>query len=482
MVIELTGTATTARVLVDDESLVDEDCLDQIRTLTDHPAFTQPIRVMPDAHWGAGSPVGFSMPLADGVVPNVVGVDVGCGMAAAKLGPTLPLADDERETRVREAVPMGRAIHDEPVATFEEFPFERATDVFERFETQFRDQTGRSIDPSFAFDGYDTEYVAGLCDRVLAGRNQGREYVERSLGTLGGGNHFVEFARAQRSWDYWLIVHSGSRYLGLAVAEYWQERAGEYRAADAIRESIPSEYERFLRFDPDAVPDAELVARVRGDKPLADRERIRSELEGVEIERAFRALGALGADTPLAGPGSFDAELAHLDGREADGYYVDMLFAQQYARFNRRLMIDRICAALGVEPTDRFQSVHNYIDFEDLTIRKGATPAREGQRLVIPFNMRDGAVIARGKGNEGWNQTAPHGAGRQMGRREAHDRLAVDQFHESMDTVYSESVGEATLDEAPQAYKPTDAIADALEPTAEVIDHLDPVHNLKATE
>ncbi|ERH12222.1 MAG: hypothetical protein J07HB67_01236 [halophilic archaeon J07HB67] len=169
-------------------------------------------------------------------------------------------------------------------------------------------------------------------------------------------------------------------------------------------------------------------------------------------------------------------------GQEAHGYYVDMLFAQQYARWNRRLMSDAICAAIGVEPVDRFQSVHNYVDFGDLTVRKGATPAREGQRLVVPFDMAEGSVIARGKGNGAWNHTAPHGAGRRMGRRDAHERLSLEEFETRMDGVYSESVGDDTLDEAPMAYKPAAAIRAALAPTAEVIERLDPVHNLKATE
>ncbi|MFB6193921.1 MAG: RtcB family protein [Halobaculum sp.] len=483
MAVEITGDRTTARVLAD-ESLVSEECLEQVRTLTDHPAFTEPIRVMPDAHWGAGSPVGFSMPLPDAVVPNVVGVDVGCGMAAANLGSDLPLADDdaERERRVREAVPMGRAVHDEPVRTLEQFPFERANRVFDRFADRFEDRFGRRVEPRYGFDGYDAAYVASLCDRVLAGRSAGRDRVERSVGTLGGGNHFVEFARAQRSWDYWLIVHSGSRYLGLAVAEYWQDRAGEFRAADQIRAAIPAAYEPYLRFDPETVSDGELVAWVTGDRPYIDRERLRAELDGSEIERAFRELGALGSDLDPTGPEEFDAALAHLEGGEADGYYVDMLFAQQYARWNRATMVDRICETLGVEPTDRFQSVHNYVDFRDLTIRKGATPAREGQRLVIPLNMGEGSLLARGKGNAAWNETAPHGAGRRMGRREAHETLDVAEFDEAMSEVYSESVGEATLDEAPAAYKSADAITDALEPTADVVDHLHPVHNLKATE
>ena len=485
MPIELSGEHTTARVMVEDESLVEQGLLDQVQEFVDHPAFTEPVRVMPDGHWGMGAPVGFTMPLPDQVVPNVVGVDVGCGMHCTNLGSELPLSDADREQRVRAAVPMGRSVHDydDAVPLIDEFPFNRANERFERFDRAFREAFGEPIDPpQFPFDGYDGDYFKSLCERVLAGQRQGMGYVIRGAGTLGGGNHFIEFARGRESGDYWLVIHSGSRYLGKAVAEFWQGRATEYRNADRIRESIPDEYREFLKFDPDSVSDADLFAWVTGGmgESHIDGDAVRAELDGKEIERAFDALNALG-------PGGGEDERRNTDldplvGREAHGYYVDMLFAQQYARWNRELMSEAVCDALGVEPVDRFGSVHNLVSFDDLTIRKGATPAREGERLLIPFNMADGSVICRGRGNEAWLETAPHGAGRQMGRRDAHERLSMSAFEAAMDGIYSESVVDDTLDEAPGAYKPADAIADALAPTAEVVERLDPVHNLKALE
>jgi RNA-splicing ligase RtcB len=480
--IELDGAHTTARVMVEDESLVEENCLDQIRTLVNHPAFTEPVRVMPDTHWGAGAPIGFTMPLGERVVPNIVGVDVGCGMAATNLGPELPCDDAERERRVREAVPMGRDVHDydDAVHLVDEFPFDRANDVFERFDAAYRERFGEPVAPlDFEFDGYDEAYFKGLCDRVLGRKRQGMGYVIRGAGTLGGGNHFVEFARGRESGDHWLVVHSGSRYLGLAVAEYWQERASDLRDAAHMRGRIDDGDRKYLKFDPDEVSPAELFAWVTGGmgESHIDADAVRADFDGKEIEHTFDRLNAMdptGTDR--------NEELDWLEGREAHGYLVDMLFAQQYARWNRELMSDAICAALGVEPVDRFQSIHNYVDFRDLTIRKGATPARDGQRLVVPFNMADGSVIARGKGNDEWHRTAPHGAGRVMGRREAHETLSVEAFADAMDGVYSESVEEAVIDEAPMAYKPAEAIAEALEPTAEVVERLDVVHNLKAKE
>jgi len=486
MPLELSGACTTAHVMVEDESLVEEGCLEQIQTLIDHPAFTEPVRIMPDTHWGAGAPIGFTMPLSDRIVPNIVGVDVGCGMAATHLGHELPLSDAERERRVREAVPMGRSVHDYGDAPhlIETFPFDRANRVFEQFDEAFTERFGESIDPiEFEFTGYDGDYFGALCDRVLADQRQGVDHVIKSAGTLGGGNHFVEFARGRESGDYWLIVHSGSRYLGMSVAQYWQSTATDRRTIGDLRAKIPEEYTEYLKFDPETVESRDLYTWVTGGKgeSYIDKERLRRELDGSDIEDAFDALGQLQRAVRDGPDEDRNTDLDWLEDRAAHGYYVDMLFAQQYARWNRELMSDAICEALGVEPVDRFQSTHNYIDFRDLTIRKGATPARNGQRLVVPFNMAEGSILARGKGNDEWLQTAPHGAGRVMSRTRAHDIVDMDAFAEAMDGVYSESVVESVRDEAPMAYKDAERIAATLEPTAEIVEWLDAVHNLKAT-
>jgi len=495
MPIEIDGAHTTARVMVDDERLLEANCREQIQALVDHPAFTEPVRVMPDTHWGAGAPIGFTMPLGERVVPNVVGVDVGCGMVAANLGPDRPLANAnaERERRVRDAVPMGRDVHeyDDSVHLVDEFPFERANDAFERFDDAYAERFGERVDPiEFEFDGYDGEYFESLCERVLAPKPQGMGYVIRGVGTLGGGNHFVEFARARETGDHWLVVHSGSRYLGLAVAEYWQSKATDRRTVGAIRDRIDDDLVPYLAFDPETVSDRDLYEWVTGGKGESHirKGRVREDFDGKGIEDAFDRLAALDPNRPDDGQDSAEPAsdreeaLDWLEGREAHGYFVDMLFAQQYARWNRDVMVSRICDAIDVDPVDRFQSVHNYVDFEHLTIRKGATPARDGQRLLVPFNMADGSVIARGKGNDEYHQTAPHGAGRVMGRGDAFDRLSMDEFEAAMEGVYSESVVESVVDEAPMAYKAVERIRDALEPTAEVVEHLDVVHNLKATE
>ncbi|EMA24595.1 RNA-splicing ligase RtcB [Haloarcula argentinensis] len=487
MVLELTGEHTTARVMVDDESLVESGCREQIETLIDHPAFTEPVRIMPDTHWGAGAPIGFTMPLGERVVPNIVGVDVGCGMAATNLGPELPLEDEERERRVREAVPMGRNVHDydDAVHFVEEFPFERANRVFEQFDTAYAERFGEHINPvEFDFDGYDEDYFESLCDRVLADQRQSMGYIIKSAGTLGGGNHFVEFGQARESGDYWLVIHSGSRYLGKSVAEYWQSTATDRRTIGEIRDQIPEEYVEYLKFDPDMVESRDLYAWVTGGmgESYIRKDRLRRELDGKEIENAFDALGQVQNAIHSSDDEDRNTDLDWLEGREAHGYLVDMLFAQQYARWNRELMSDAVCDALDIDPVDRFQSIHNYIDFRDLTIRKGATPARDGQRLLVPFNMADGSIIARGKGNDEYHQTAPHGAGRVMSRRQAHSEVDMDEFAAAMDGIYSESVIKGVRDEAPMAYKDADAILSAIQPTAEVVEYVDAVHNLKATE
>jgi RNA-splicing ligase RtcB len=302
-------------------------------------------------------------------------------------------------------------------------------------------------------------------------------YVIKSAGTLGGGNHFIEFAQARESGEYWLVIHSGSRYLGKSVAEYWQQRATKYRQADAIREAIPDKYTEYLKFDPEEVSDGELYAWVTGGMGESHlrKGKIRADFEGSEIEAVFDSLAQ-----PQEVLTERKDDLDWLEGREAHGYYIDMLFAQQYARWNRELMSEAICETLGTDPVDRFQSIHNYIDFRDMTIRKGATPARDGQRLVVPFNMAEGSILARGKGNGEFHQTAPHGAGRVMSRRQAHEEGSVEEFESAMEGIYSESVVESVLDEAPMAYKSADAIASAIEPTADIVDWLYVRHNIKA--
>lgn len=482
MGMEVDGEYTTAEFCVSDESLIEDNCIEQVQKLTNHPAFTNPIKMMPDAHYGPGAPIGFSMELGAKIVPNIVGLDVGCGMAAANIGSKLPLENNDRETKIRNAVPMGSNTHDYDSAPhlINEFPFERANEVFKDFNQQYRSKFGEEVTPiEFEFSGYDGEYFKSLCKRVLRGQRQNMGYVIKSAGTLGGGNHFIEISKSDIAGDYWIVIHTGSRYLGKSVSEYWQNKATETREMEAIRNALTDTYTEYIKFDPQTVSDHDLFEWVTGGKgeSYIKKHEIRNDFTEDDIDTVFKELTAV---TSIAD--TRESDLDYLTENESHGYLIDMLFAQQYAQWNRELIIDAILDALDVEATDRLQSIHNYIDFDDMIVRKGATPARDGERLIIPFNMADGAVIAQGKGNMEYNQTAPHGAGRRMSRRKAKDSIDIDEFETSMNGIYSESVTEETIDESPMAYKSVDGIQESMKGTVEILETLTPVHSIKALD
>lgn len=429
--IDIEGEHTTARVFLEADQL-GEAAHEQLQTLVDHPAFRNSVRVMSDAHWGKGSVIGFTMALGDRVVPNTIGVDIGCGLFAVNVGSDISLSGTELDEAIRSRVPMGSSVRSNSEYSITEFPWDRATETVERFEQRY----GREIE----FDGYDTEYFTDLCRRVGVSEKR----AINSIGTLGGGNHFIEFGRSEWTDDLWLVVHSGSRGLGYNTANYWQERATEHMDT-------------------------------RGVDVEAEIERIREEYDGEEIGRRIDELNKRLTDRDR------NETLDYLEGEEAHGYFIDMIFAQQYASENRREMAREICSLLGTEPNDEIESVHNYIDFRDLVIRKGATRAYEDERIIIPFNMRDGTLICEGKSNPEWNFSAPHGAGRVMSRRKAFRELDLDTFREQMSDIFSTSVNGETLDEAPQAYKNAALIEQAIEPTARIVDRLEVVHNIKAS-
>lgn len=436
--IDIEGEHTTARVFLE-EGQLEETAHEQIQTLVEHPGFRNPIRVMSDAHWGKGSVIGFTMALGERVVPNTIGVDIGCGLHAVNVGPELPVSGKELDEAIRARVPMGSSVRSNTDYDMkQDFPWHEATETVERFEASY----GQDLDPDFKyeFDGYDMEYFTDLCRR--AGVSEKRAID--SIGTLGGGNHFIEFGRSDASDDIWVVVHSGSRGLGYNTATYWQERATEYMDERGI--DVESEIER-----------------------------IREEYEGEEIGRRIDELNEQLTDR------NRNETLDYLEGEEAHGYFIDMIFAQQYASENRREMARQIRSVLGVESRDAIESVHNFIDFDDLVIRKGATRAYEGERIIIPFNMRDGTLICEGKSNPEWNHSAPHGAGRVMSRRQAFRELDLDDFKTQMSEVFSTSVNSDTLDEAPLAYKDAALIEQAIEPTAQIVDRLDVIHNIKAS-
>lgn len=371
------------------------EAYDQVKVLANfEPYLNERIRVMPDAHVGKGSTVGTTMTISNKVTPNLVGVDIGCGMLTTKLKEKdidLPKLDRV----VREEVPSGFAIRGEAFTSFD-----------------FSD--------------------------LQCAKHADLERAALSIGTLGGGNHFIEVNRSEDGWLY-LVIHSGSRHLGVNVWKYYQDLAWQnVNEGDALRKKK--------------------IKDLKGQK----REK--------EIERELKKL-----NKPAA-----NKELAFLEGADFDRYINDMRIVQRFASANRAAMAKVIVDKMGWHVDDRFETVHNYIDIEHMILRKGAVSARKDEVLLIPINMRDGSLICKGKGNEDWNWSAPHGAGRLMSRSKAKELLSMEEYTESMRGVFTTSVNPSTLDEAPQAYKPMSEIINAVEDTAEVLEIIKPIYNFKA--
>lgn len=442
--IKIEGEQTAAEIKT---TAVDETCVNQVRTLADSDAFENDIKIMPDAHAGSGAVIGFTMPLGDRVCPNTVGVDIGCGMTAmffpaAQLDAGLESVDET----IRDTIPLGFNVYgddNQPEQTFDlaaDFPWHRCRGALAEYDPDAEVQYGAA-------------YAQEVCERVGADYNR----VERSLGTLGGGNHFIELATGRRDGERSCIVHSGSRSVGLKIAEYWQDRATEYIDTETVWQNAPDELLGYM--DADGMPDYEAIKRDHNGEAIA------------EVGDRIKALHP---------DGDRNTDLDYLEGDLIDGYVRDMVFAQTYAYVNRKRMLTRIADALDVIPAPFINSTHNYIDFEDMVIRKGATRAHDGELGIVPFNMADGSILIRGKGNGDWNQSAPHGAGRRGSRRWAHETFDMDEFTDRMDGVFSTSVSEDTLDEAPMAYKDAAMIQSRIQETADIVAHLKPLLNIKA--
>ena len=380
--------------------------IEQIRRMCDY-EFTRGsrIRIMPDVHAGAGCTIGTTMTVVDKAVPNVVGVDIGCGMYTVNLGKA-----DIDFVKVDEAahfIPPGLKVWDERQEDF------------------------------------------ALRELRCYQKLRNIEWLENSLGTLGGGNHFIEIDRAADGTAY-LVIHSGSRNIGKQVAEIYQARAVEL---------LSGKEERVKARD-------ELVREYRN----AGRTK--------EIAAALRALDA----EYSAKRSSIPEDLCYVYGPDFDDYLHDVEVCQRFARRNREKMAEVIIARTGLRAGEAFHTTHNYIDTSEMILRKGAIAAHEGEKVLIPINMRDGSVLAVGKGNPEWNYSAPHGAGRLMSRRAARDKLDMAEYREAMKGIYTTSVNAATLDEAPMAYKSLEDIIDVIRESVDVIEVLKPVYNFKAAE
>lgn len=394
-------------------SQIEEKALMQIEQLMAQPAFADSkVRIMPDVHAGAGCVIGFTADLGDKVIPNVVGVDIGCGMLTTAINGDMDFA--KLDAVIREKIPSGMNV---------------------------RDKVHRHF----------LELEALRCREHL----RGGDYFERSIGTLGGGNHFIE-VNVDDDGHHYLVIHSGSRNLGKQVADYYQQLAIERHYGS--REEFANRRNQIIR---------ELKGQGREKK-------IGEALAALEKERSSRERDAQWGIMPK--------QLCYLTGQDRLDYLHDMQICQRYAACNRTTMAWIIIEAMGWEPVSFIDTIHNYIEIESNIVRKGAVSARAGELLLIPMNMRDGSLICRGKGNDDWNQSAPHGAGRLMSRREARENLSVDDFKQTMIGVFTTSVSADTIDEAPAAYKPMDAIVPLISDTVEIMKIIRPVYNFKAAE
>ena len=380
------------------------------------------IRIMPDTHLGKGIVIGFTMPLSDRVNPFHIGVDIGCGMLTSKLIDEVKYIPLEKiDKTIKQNIPMGQSIHKKSFNTL--FNFKELNKLIRNFIIGYN----KRYNTSFEIFEIDDKYMEDLCKRVEIDLKK----FHNSIGTLGGGNHFIEIGASLNN-DYFLTIHSGSRNFGTRVCEY-HVRKNKKRIEEA---------KDFLNSVNDAI-----------DKTTKEYN------EYNEIVRS---------GDYIYGKAMFD-------------YCIDMVIAQYYAKTNREAMLNIITNALNVKTENTFSSIHNFIDFEDFIIRKGAIRSYKDEKMIIPFNMRDGILICEGKSNEDWNFSAPHGAGRVLSRMQARKQIDMKDFIESMKGIYSSSISKNTLDEAPQAYKDSKEIETLIEPTANIIDRLKPVLNIKAS-
>lgn len=397
--ITLKGKYNEAKIFTDE---VDKESISQILNLLNQEFMKgSRVRMMPDVHAGAGCTIGTTMTITDKIVPNLVGVDIGCGVETVRLKESY--VDLEKLDKViRERIPSGFKIREE------EHPYSRKLYLEELF----------------------------CYGHINADR------AEKSMGTLGGGNHFIELD-TDDDGNLYLIIHSGSRHLGLEVAQYYQDAAVKQL---------------------DSIPKTDIDAVIRNLKAQG-RER--------EIEKTLKALHVTKRT-------KVPKELAYVQDELFEQYIHDMRIIQQYAELNRSAMVDEILAGMDLHIEESFTTIHNYIDTDAMILRKGAVSAKRGEKLLIPINMRDGSLICVGKGNDDWNQSAPHGAGRLMSRSKAKELLTVAEFREQMTGIYSTSIGYDTLDESPMAYKTMNSILENIKDTVEVINIIKPVYNFKA--
>lgn len=383
--------------------VVEEEAVEQVRRMCDY-EFTQnsKIRIMPDVHAGKGCTIGTTMTISDKAVPNIVGVDIGCGMYTVNIGKAE--IDLEKLDEAAHFVPSGMHIWE---GRQERFPL-----------TELR------------------------CYRSL----KNTKWLERSLGTLGGGNHFIEVDQAQDGTKF-LVIHTGSRNLGKQVAELYQHLAVDLNKGKetyfAQRDAIITEY-----------------------KVTGRRKEIQAALEAISWQKREATM---------------PEDLCYVYGSYLEDYLYDVEICQKFAKRNREKIAEVLLERIGISGIDAFHTIHNYIDTKEMILRKGAIAAHCGEKVLIPINMKDGSILAIGKGNVEWNYSAPHGAGRIMSRTKAKASLNMEDYKQAMAGIYTTSVNEDTLDEAPMAYKSLEDILDVIQESVDIVDVMKPIYNFKAS-
>jgi RNA-splicing ligase RtcB len=394
--IELKGKNNTAKVFTDN---IESKAMGQIIELCNQDfCKDSKIRIMPDTHAGNGCTIGTTMTIKDKVVPNLVGVDIGCGMETIKIA--------EKE-----------------------------------IDFNMLDNIIRKYIPS-GFNTRTTEHK--YCENInltnlISYKHINHSRANLSIGTLGGGNHFIEMNKDENGSIY-LVIHSGSRNLGKQVAEFYQNLA----------------YENLTNVE---IEKKDIIEKFKKEGRIKD---IQTELLKIK-------------------PLKVNKDLAYLEGEGFNNYIHDMKIVQQFATLNRKAMIAEIVNRMGFTIEDQFTTIHNFIDTESMILRKGAISAKQGEKVLIPINMRDGSLICIGKGNEDWNYSAPHGAGRLMSRSKAKELVTIEEYKDSMKNVWSTSVSEGTIDESPMAYKPMEEIIENIKDTVDIVNIIKPVYNFKAS-
>ncbi|MGN1481953.1 RtcB family protein [Porcipelethomonas sp.] len=397
----LNGKYNFAKIFTD---IINEDAISQIIALCNQSiSKDSDIRIMPDVHAGAGCTIGTTMTIKDNAVPNLVGVDIGCGMETVKL----------KEKHI-EVMKLDKLIYEKIPSGF-----------------NIRDKAHRYSEKIDLTKLYCYEYINPLL-------------AEKSIGTLGGGNHFIEADKGSDGSVY-IVIHSGSRHLGVETAKYYQQEA--YKKLNKCSENEINE----------------LVNKLKSE---GKEKQIQAELK--------KLVNTKRTDIPK--------HLAYTEGELFKQYIHDMKIVQEFAMLNRQAMMDEIIKGMGLHIEERFTTIHNYIDTENMILRKGAVSAQKGECLLIPVNMRDGSLLCTGKGNRDWNFSAPHGAGRLMSRSQAKETFTVSEYKKQMKGIYTTSVNSGTLDECPMAYKSIDDIVNNIGDTVEINDIIKPVYNFKAGE